>query len=360
MKVRPVLFLIVSLVFISVPLALFAQNTESLTITTYYPSPYGSYVELRAKRMAIGDDYISTANADWNAGSTATNKVPSDTDLIVQGNVGIGLINPATELDVFGTNPDVNGAANASVRVTSFYGTSPSGQYAGSFGGRAARGSKSSPAALQSGDAFALFGGTGWTGSNWSDNSRAYMRFDTEEAWSSTNQGARIQFSTTPAGGTATAAAMVIKGDGKVGIGTMTPDTMLHVTGASTGAIKIVDGNQANGKVLTSNANGVGTWQTSPSGVVKVKGMVSAAGAVAVGTGFTSSIVSTGWYNVTFDTALSATPIVLISGSNTDGGAGTVSTAVVAVNVSATGFNVKSTQGTNWYNNGFAFVVLEP
>lgn len=223
MKIRPVLFLIASLVFISVPLALFAQNTESLTIATYYPSPYGSYAELRAKRMAIGDNYISTSNADWNASSGAANLVPADTDLIVEGNVGIGLINPATELEVFGTNPDGNGAANASIRVTSFYGTSPSGQYAGSFGGRAARGSKSSPAALQSGDAFSLFAGSGWTGSAWSEYSRAYMRFDAEENWSPTNQGARIQFNTTPAGGTSTAAAMVIKGDGKVGIGTMTP-----------------------------------------------------------------------------------------------------------------------------------------
>ncbi len=46
----------------------------------------------------------------------------------------------------------------------------------------------------------------------------------------------------------------------KVGIGTTAPDTSLHVVGN----IKMVDGNQADGKVLTSDANGVMTW-TDPS-----------------------------------------------------------------------------------------------
>ena len=33
----------------------FAQTQEELTITTYYPAPYGVYNELQAKKMAIGD-----------------------------------------------------------------------------------------------------------------------------------------------------------------------------------------------------------------------------------------------------------------------------------------------------------------
>jgi Chaperone of endosialidase len=45
-----------------------------------------------------------------------------------------------------------------------------------------------------------------------------------------------------------------------VGIGTTTPDTKLHVAGN----IKMVDGLQGPGKVLTSDGNGVGSWQTLP------------------------------------------------------------------------------------------------
>lgn len=45
---------------------------------------------------------------------------------------------------------------------------------------------------------------------------------------------------------------------GSVAIGTTTPDTKLHVAGS----VKIVDGTQGAGKVLTSDANGVASWQT--------------------------------------------------------------------------------------------------
>jgi len=48
----------------------------------------------------------------------------------------------------------------------------------------------------------------------------------------------------------------------KIGIGTNNPSTKLEVNNGSTaGAIKIVDGTQQDGRVLTSDASGVGTWQ---------------------------------------------------------------------------------------------------
>ncbi|HRH39339.1 MAG TPA: hypothetical protein PK760_13395, partial [Flavobacteriales bacterium] len=46
-----------------------------------------------------------------------------------------------------------------------------------------------------------------------------------------------------------------------VGIGTTAPLDRLHVAGN----IRMVDGNQAVGKVLTSDANGTATWQAAPS-----------------------------------------------------------------------------------------------
>ena len=56
---------------------------------------------------------------------------------------------------------------------------------------------------------------------------------------------------------------------GNVGIGTATPSTKLHIdNGTTAGAIRIVDGTQGDGKVLMSDANGVGTWKTLPFKVV--------------------------------------------------------------------------------------------
>jgi hypothetical protein len=52
--------------------------------------------------------------------------------------------------------------------------------------------------------------------------------------------------------------------NGKVGIGTTTPSSKFHVSGASA-SFTYTDGNQAAGKVLTSDANGLASWVT-PSG----------------------------------------------------------------------------------------------
>lgn len=53
-----------------------------------------------------------------------------------------------------------------------------------------------------------------------------------------------------------------ISPDGNVGIGTGLPDAKLHVAGQ----IRITGGNPGDGKVLTSDANGLGTWQTPGGG----------------------------------------------------------------------------------------------
>jgi hypothetical protein len=48
-----------------------------------------------------------------------------------------------------------------------------------------------------------------------------------------------------------------IDADGEVGIGTNNPLAKLHIVNATSGAIRIEDGTQANGNILTSDANGV-------------------------------------------------------------------------------------------------------
>lgn len=60
---------------------------------------------------------------------------------------------------------------------------------------------------------------------------------------------------------------MSILGNGNIGIGTISPTQKLDVIGTvKTTGLQVTGGTPGVGKVLTSDANGVGTWQTSASG----------------------------------------------------------------------------------------------
>ena len=81
--------------------SLFSQSPQNtLTITTYYPSPFGVYKELRVKRMAIGDNYYKSSDYCWEG--ICSTHISSNTGLIVEGNVGIGTDNPQVKLHVNG------------------------------------------------------------------------------------------------------------------------------------------------------------------------------------------------------------------------------------------------------------------
>jgi len=82
----------------------FAQGQKSITLTTYYPSPYGVYREMRSQRMAIGDTYYDPSQHCWSGGPCAYPDINDDADLIVEGNVGIGTTEPDPQykLDVAG------------------------------------------------------------------------------------------------------------------------------------------------------------------------------------------------------------------------------------------------------------------
>src|SRR3989338_7585939 len=102
--------LLINLIF---PLSSFAQNNtteEIFTVETYYPAPYGVYNEMRAKRMAVGDNYYNGSQYCWSP-ATCANQIDGissscwpncNTDLIVEGNVGIGTASPGAKLDVAG------------------------------------------------------------------------------------------------------------------------------------------------------------------------------------------------------------------------------------------------------------------
>lgn len=86
--------LCISLIFIVGILSFCLASEESITITTYYPSPYGSYSSLQVDRFGVGDN-----NGD---GLFTSLDVPTTTgDVWIKGKVGIGL-SPVYKLDVNG------------------------------------------------------------------------------------------------------------------------------------------------------------------------------------------------------------------------------------------------------------------
>ena len=64
-------------------------NREEIVLTTYYPTPYGDYQEMRATRMAVGPTYRAYSNVCWDQGK-CNELIGDTTDLVVERNVGIG------------------------------------------------------------------------------------------------------------------------------------------------------------------------------------------------------------------------------------------------------------------------------
>jgi hypothetical protein len=74
---------------------------EDITITTYYPSPYGVYNQLQTQTMGIGDN---NGNGSLDSGDIP-NPATNPGTLWVKGNLGIGTIviaDPQIPLDVAG------------------------------------------------------------------------------------------------------------------------------------------------------------------------------------------------------------------------------------------------------------------
>lgn len=104
--------------FIFSPAILFAE--EKITITTYYPSPNGSYNELGVNKLAVDisgvavdSEYTAMDNGDVHIGGSLIigagagsgyaydeGAVTGDGYLIVKGRVGIGTTNPNNSLQV--------------------------------------------------------------------------------------------------------------------------------------------------------------------------------------------------------------------------------------------------------------------
>lgn len=192
-----------------------------------------------------------------------------------RGNVGIGTTSPATKLEVNGT-----------VKATAFQGD-----------GSGLTGISTTPAGT---------GGANFMSIQYNDNGvmGATNQFSWDKMNYRLNMGNDASATTTGiffrltgavlgtnisaySGGklgltTNSAERLTIDTNGYVGIGTTSPNTKLDIRGTSGATLKIVDGNQGAGKVLTSDANGVASWSSASGAVTSV---ASKTGAVTLDVG---------------------------------------------------------------------------
>lgn len=228
-----------------------ATTSPTLVISTTSTGGGTNEVYHNSEFIANGSN-AATNVAGFFSASQATNNyaiiVPEN-----GGNVGIGTSTPTEKLHVF---------SNLDIDKSSIFGTSTQVSTSVDFLNVAVKGN---------GNGSGSFGfGVGVLGTT-----------DVNSTWNSTGVYAQLgTVNPTFSSFTSSNQALVANGNGlgraamflggNVGIGlplTSNPSTLLHINSATNGAVRIVDGTEGNGKILTSNATGVATWQNpTPSG----------------------------------------------------------------------------------------------
>ena len=178
------------------------------------------------------------------------------------GNVGIGTPSPIRKLHVYSTsNPGsirntVDGGFSG-IEAFTYSGSGNSHPY---FMGLTAKGSSTVPTYPLNGDVLSAFIARdaidGFVPTNFGG---ASMYMNATENYSALNKGTNLRFLNTGNGTNTIVERMRIDHNGNVGIGAIAPTEKLEVQGS----VKIVDGTQGAGKVLTSDATGKGSWQAS-------------------------------------------------------------------------------------------------
>lgn len=127
MKLR---ILIAVIIVAAILIPCFAAYEDQITITTYYPAPAGSYNELATNKLAVNvtgtgtlAEYSAMQNGDVHVGRSlilgaggsgfsyneiaAANR-PKDGDLLVKGNIGLGVANSTLTASNAATSGNLN------------------------------------------------------------------------------------------------------------------------------------------------------------------------------------------------------------------------------------------------------------
>jgi hypothetical protein len=243
---------------------------NSIITSPLNPAVYGSSL------IPDSENYIGTNNNDDFV--VATNKIERMRVKSTSGNIGIGTPNPTELFNVY-KNSDQNksvifGEARQQTATADWLniGVKGYGNGSGSYGfGVGVLGMSDPNNTWNSTGVYAQLGTTNPTFSSSFTNNHALV-----------------------ANGNALGNSAMFVG-GNVGIGlplTTNPSNLLHINSATSGPVRIVDGTQADRRVLTSDVNGVATWQ--PVGIDNIQANLTAVTGISVSYTDTANFIQTG------------------------------------------------------------------
>lgn len=298
----------------STPQAWAAENLQGFVPSDFIQSAAGvagqANVNLaNLQTLTGGADASSLHNHDLRyvqlGGGTAQNL--GSGGMITTGTVGIGTaVSPtATELQIVTTGSStigevIKGSSTQTadlLQIQNFSGT-PIFQVDASGNVKTSVSTPATSGTNYSSNTLSL-NGNYWTGSTSSADSWNFA--------SSLGTGSNPTSTLTLSHAGSTGASSFSVPSANVGVGTVNPGAKLEVDGTSGTTLKIVDGNQGTGKILTSDANGVASWSTpSGGGNFMANGSVPMTGALQMG-GNTVNGNSTATGSLTLDSTSNAT-----------------------------------------------------
>lgn len=200
----------------------------------------GKVLTSDASGLATWQAPIGGADADWTMDGDTLYSAPDSSITIKGGNVGIGTTTPDKLLTL--------ASAESKIRA---YTISDSTNSSIAF-----MRANSGTTTVNYNDQIGSVVAQGYNGTTY--NKAASIKFSIDSTPGFNDMPGRIDFYTTPDGTASQTKRMTINNAGDIGIGTASPSARLDVAGD----IKITDGTEGLGKVLTSDATGLASWQT--------------------------------------------------------------------------------------------------
>lgn len=247
------------------------QGSSSGTTTVTVPSTAGSYTLTLPPTDGNALEFLQTdgnGTTIWAPSTSSSQWTTSGNDIYYNtGNVGIDNSSPDAKLDIVNTSTL---SSTTAVQISNTGNGTSTADATGLY--------------ITSGNAVNAIGAEITSNSTVTGGINNGLNINAIGSNSGYNNGANITatngsynkgLSILASGGTeatalhleaisATTNKALIISNGNSGIGTESPSTKLHLVGTS-GCFRYQDGAEGSGKILTSDANGLATWQSAPS-----------------------------------------------------------------------------------------------